>query len=167
MRIYIHSCVLLIFFCFFSLLAHGQAEKIFLDVEWDEMRIDSVLPTFSYTIPLEDDYEMYDYQVVMEYPTFEELSTDEIASLKRQETMLPEWPEIDTYIGIEAKQGKLYTSLVPLVFRDGKYQRITSLKLTPKRTLKKGILTRTSVEDECDARYTSASVLAQGRWVKV
>ncbi|MBR4846273.1 MAG: hypothetical protein IKU98_07635, partial [Bacteroidaceae bacterium] len=133
-----------------------------MDVEWDEMRIDSVLPTFSHTIPLEDDYEMYDYQVVMEYPTFEELPTDEIASLKRQETMLSEWPEIDTYIGIEAKQGKLYTSLVPLVFRDGKYQRITSLKLTPKRTLKKGILTRTSVEDECVARYTSASVLAQG-----
>ena len=167
MRINIHSCIFLIFICFSSLFAHAQEAKMFLDVEWDEMRIDSVLPTFSHTIPLGDDYDMYDYQVVMEYPTFEDLSTDEIACLNRQETILPEWPAIDTYIGVEAKQGKLYASLIPLVYREGKYQRITSLKLTPKRTLKKGVLTRASMDEEREARYTSASVLAQGRWVKI
>lgn len=166
MRIFIHCCLFLISSCLFLSPAYGQESKVFLDVNWDELEVDSVLPTFSHTIPLGHNYDMYDYQVRMEYPTFEQLSTDEIDCLKQYGTSLPEWPKVDSYTGVDSKRGMLYVSLVPLVHRDGEYQRITSLKLTLDSIPRKLVQTRASV-NRAEERYAVSSVLAQGRWVKV
>lgn len=138
----------------------------FLDVDWDEIRIDSVLPVFSHSIPLEGDCQQYDYRVRVEYPEFEPLPQVDVRRLEAMEAKLPDWPLVDSYIGTATKQATLYTSLIPIVCRDGVYQRITSLKLTVERMLRSVPLTRAGGVPSTE-RYTATSVLSQGQWVKI
>lgn len=138
----------------------------FLDIDWEEMQIDSVLPVFTHSIPLGADYERYEYRVRVEYPEFEPLPLADVRRLEKMKSALPDWPEVDSYVGVASKQAALYTSLVPIVWRDGAYQRITSLKLTIDRTERLVVQTRAASSDYTE-RYAASSVLSQGKWVKV
>ena len=82
-------------------------------------------------------------------------------------TELPACPEVESYVGVDSKRGYLYVSLVPIAFREGSYQRLTSLKFSVERTLKQRISTRASVGASITDRYAEASVLSEGKWVKI
>lgn len=146
-------------------MTHGYAQE-FLSPNWEELQTDSTLPVFTHDIPLERDYMQYDYKAVIEYPEFENVTATEAARIKRMAPQLPEWPEVNSFVGVAAKQATLHTSLIPVVYRNGKYQRLTSLKLKVVRTLRKQPLTRAS-DIPTETRYAQTSELSQGKWVKI
>ena len=76
---------------------------------------------------------------------------------------LPSWPEIIQSIGVARKQGVLEVSFVPLVFRDGKYQKLVEFKLNVEATAKAG----TRGGDSPVERYAAHSVLQSGTWAKI
>ena len=156
-----HRLKSLFLICLVALTAEAQD---FLSVNWNELRIDSVLPTFIHRYALNEDYNSYEYNVTIEYPEFEKVSDEERIFLEKQEMKLPAWPNVESYISVNAKQGELNVQFVPLVWRDGCYQRITSLKLNIER---KPLTSRATSTNTSEERYTNQSVLAQGKWVKI
>ena len=51
-----------------------QASQRFFNLTYDQVRIDSVLPRFTYSLPLADNYADSVYQVSIVYPEFTEMS---------------------------------------------------------------------------------------------
>ena len=43
-------------------------------LDWQELRIDSVLPVYTEVVPLESDYRLHDYTVNVEYPEWAPLT---------------------------------------------------------------------------------------------
>lgn len=143
----------------------GWAQE-FLEVDWNECRIDSLLPVFTHNIPLDKDFAGYDYTVRIEYPVYEPVTDAEKECLKKMHADLPEVPLVDSYVGVSAKKGFLHASLIPVVYRQGKYYKLTSLKLVVDKNSRMSMLTRTSALSS-ESRYADSSVLAQGKWVKI
>ena len=139
----------------------------FFNLTADEVRIDSMLPRFSHAVELGADYASAGYDVTIEYPEFIDMSaTDVMRYQKIRRDTLPEMPEIDQYVGISRKKATLYLSFIPIVFREGRFQKLVSFKLavTPK-SLARG--TRYKARDVDSTRYAAHSVLATGRWAKI
>ena len=143
----------------------------FFNLTADEVRIDSVLPHFEYTwdIPAEGSY-----TVSIEYPEFINMAASDIARLKSiTDEPLPEMPVVETTVGISRKKGLLHASFVPLVFRDGKYQKLVSFKLKVEGHRDRNddpILGQVPVpmtRGEEGSRYAAHSVLASGQWAKI
>lgn len=145
----------------------GTHAQDFLDIDWGVLRIDSTLPRFTHDIPLQRDYAQADYQVRIEYPEFEEVTDAEADKLKALNAQLSEWPEVESFVGIAAKKATLHTSLIPLVCRNGKFLRLTSLKLNVTAHPHTQPLTRAATDDANAQRYADSSALAQGKWVKI
>lgn len=143
----------------------GRAQD-FLTVDWNECRIDSVLPVFTYNIPLEDNYMGYEHTARIEYPEYEPVSDRERKLLEKMDAELPEAPVVESYIGVSAKKGTLHVSLIPLVCRQGKYFKLTSLKLAVERAPRLSASLRMSSLSSED-RYADSSLLAHGKWVKI
>ena len=76
---------------------------------------------------------------------------------------LPELPEVVQTIGVARKQGVLDVSLVPLVFREGKYQKLVSFKLNVETRAASRARTRGADSE----RYAEHSVLQSGTWAKI
>ena len=151
-----------------SSLAHAQE---FFNLTAQEVRIDSLLPLFSHTFELGTDYADSVYTVSIDYPEFIDMSESDIARYQQiTDKPLPTLPEVQQYVGVSRKRGTLYVSFVPLVFRDGKFQKLVSFMLKVQAT---GLprtpnLSRTSnLEPRTSTRYASHSVLATGRWAKI
>ena len=125
------TCVLLMLV---GLTANAQR---FFNLTADEVRIDTLLPVFNYAYPLGPNYADSTYEVTIEYPEFIPMESAEIerfhqirneASGMRNEK-LPAMPEIAHSISVDRKQGTLHIGFIPLVYRDGQYQKLVSFKL--------------------------------------
>ena len=142
----------------------GMKAQGFVDLTADEVRIDSLLPVYTWQKPLGRHYADSIYTVNIEYPEFEEMTKAEIA---RYQTIsgapLSDLPEITQSIGVSRKQGVLDVAFVPLVFRDGKYQKLVSFKLNVQAKAIGSSLRRAGIGN----RYTEHSVLQHGSWVKI
>lgn len=143
-------------------LVSAKAQEI--EVDWDIYAQDTVTPVFTHSIDLGYEYTNRVYSAHIEYPKLTPLTPDEVHRYHLpSEAGLPEWPEIDIYKGVSAKRGQLDISFIPIIWRDGKYQRIEefSLKLDHK--------TKATERRSSDSknRYAMHSVLSQGRWVKI
>ena len=141
----------------------------FFNLTADEVSVDTLLPRFSYSFPLPDNYADSVYTVEIVYPDFIDMSQRDINRYHAITTdTLPALPEIEQRVVVERKRGHLEVSFVPLVFREGKYQILVSfmLRLTakPVPTMHRiqGITTT-----EPAMRYAQNSVLAEGRWAKI
>ena len=141
----------------------------FFNLTADEVRIDSMLPRFTHSIALGTQYAA-DYDVSIVYPEFIDMTATDVARYHRiRRDTLPDMPEIDHYVGISRKQGTLYLSFIPIVFRNGHFQKLVSFKLhiTPKaeaRSLSRGMQHAPQADS---TRYASHSVLAMGQWAKI
>ena len=136
----------------------------FFNLTAQEVRIDSVLPVFNYTHQLGYDYGDYTYRVAIDYPEFIPMSDADVKKYEQLSgTPLSELPEITLSTSVNRKKGVLHVAFVPLVFRNGQYQKLVSfqLKVLPER--KQPTATRRAATD----RYAANSVLASGRWVKI
>ena len=186
------AVAVLLLISYFSLSSRGFAisDEEFFNLTATEVSIDSLLPRFEHTWSLGTGYKDANYTVSIEYPEFIDMSAQDIARLKSiTDEPLPALPVVETTLGVSRKNGMLHASLVPLVFRDGKYQKLVSFKLKvkgerrglqiPMTAREESILsgdTRAEEGDSTDtttpaaeesSRYAAHSVLATGQWAKI
>ena len=155
---FIVACALL----FFSV--HAEAQE-WVNLTAGQVRIDSLLPVYTWQKQLGPHYADSVYTVSIEYPEFIEMSKADVARYQAiSGEPLPELPMVTQTIGVARKQGVLDVSLVPLVFRDGKYRKLVSFRLKVNSSPKAKARTRTDGEVE---RYDRHSVLREGTWAKI
>ena len=139
------------------------AQNHFVSVDWQMLPPLCDLPEMLEEIPLPDDFRSYTYQVDIEFPEFEKVDSQTADSLKKLNVILPDYPVATTDVAISAHKGFLNVRFLPLVYRDGHYQRINSFKLSLKKTpviaTQATAFTRTATVDN--------SVLSAGRFVKI
>jgi len=161
-----HFALTIILSLCFVLTASAQG---FFNLTADEVRIDSLLPCFTHQMDVGTSYADSIYEVSIDYPEFIDMSASDVTLYQRITTdTLPSLPVVDQYIAVERKRGKLCLSFVPLVFRDGKYQKLVSFKLSVKarpaimavRAMRRVAVTPTN-------RYATHSVLNNGKWAKI
>ena len=152
----------------------GMPAQQYFTLQPDELKIDSVLPHFTFVHPLGPHYADSVYEVALEYPDFAPMKRREVRRYKKiTGEQLPEWPVIDSYVGVSRRQGSLYASFAPFVRRDGKNLKLTSFKLRVNSRAKEEDsqlrMTREEVSHlrTASSLSTSSSPFLTGRWVKI
>ena len=142
-----------------------SAQKFF-NLTAEQVRIDSLLPVFTYRQALGRHYDDSVYQVSIAYPEYIPMSEADIRRYHSiTDTPLAAEPSVAQGIGVERRQGELVVSFVPLVCRDGQYQKLVSFMLQV--TAKPKVKTAVRRASEAGSRYAAHSVLRTGRWVKI
>lgn len=143
----------------------GAGGGSFFNLTAEEVRIDTLLPAFHYAYPLDEHYADSTYTVEILYPDFMPMSQADILRYQQLSGRpLGQLPEIVQSLSVSRKKGTLHIGFVPLVYRDGHYQKLVSFMLKvkghakqqPKRTKRAG-----------GERYAANSVLASGTWAKI
>lgn len=147
------------------------AAQKFFNLTAEEVRIDSVLPVFDYRMALGEHYADSTYQVSIVYPECVPMGDTDIARYKALVDRRPgALPEIQQMVSVDRKKGTLHVSFIPIVYRDGRYQKLVSFMLKVKgKSLSKRLL-KVAAQRRANAvtgRYADNSVLASGRWVKI
>ena len=136
----------------------------FFNLTAQEVRIDSLLPVFTYAYPVGEQYADSVYSVTIEYPEFIPMSD---ADVRQYQLLTAEplkaLPDVSQQMTVSRKQGTLYVSFVPLVYRDGAYQKLVSFMLDIKG---KAVASRRASQRAAE-RYAANSVLSDGTWVKI
>lgn len=184
LRKHIFILLLLLASCF------GANAQRFFNLASSQVEVDSVLPEFTYAIPLYDNYDDSLYTVSILYPEFIDMTRTDIANYERlSNEPLPEMPVVKQQIAVSRKKAMLETYFCPLVKRDGKYQILVSfmLKVEAKakasatkgnETFAKGDGAMANINDAfgnnalaknsaAAERYAANSILATGKWAKI
>lgn len=184
LRKHIFILLLLLASCF------GANAQRFFNLASSQVEVDSVLPEFTYAIPLYDNYDDSLYTVSILYPEFIDMTRTDIANYERlSNEPLPEMPVVKQQIAVSRKKAMLETYFCPLVKRDGKYQILVSfmLKVEAKaktsttkdnKTFAKGDGAMANIKDafgnnalaknsSAAERYAANSILATGKWAKI
>ena len=144
----------------------GVEAQRFFNLTAPQVKVDSVLPMVTYAVPLYDNYTDSIYTVSIEYPEFIPMSDADIRNYQAiTKEPLPRLPKINQQIAVSRKKGSLEISLVPLVYRDKKYQKLVSFMLKVKS--KANSNRRASSQRANNQRYADHSVLQNGTWVKI
>lgn len=140
----------------------------FFDLTAEQVKIDSILPCFTYTYDLGSDYADSTYTVSIDYPEFIPMTATDIQRYHNITTdTLPPMPVVNSGIGIVRKRGQLDVSFVPLVYRNGKYQKLVSFKLTVKAQPILRSMRAANRATTASSRYADHSVLSSGTWAKI
>ena len=108
----------------------GIEAQRFFNLTAPQVRIDSVLPQVTYSIPLYDNYADSVYTISIEYPEFISMSDVDVRNYNAiTKEPLPKLPKVQQQISISRKKASLEISLVPLVYRNKKYQKLVSFML--------------------------------------
>lgn len=122
---------------------------------------DSGLPVCVQSIDIGRNCASAQYDITLEFPEYEPVSFWQNKRLTEERRNLPAAPQPEWHMEIASKEGFIAVRFVPLVFRDGRYQRIKSFRLRLDRRAAK------YAPQEETERYAESSVLAEGRWHKV
>lgn len=157
-------------FLLVAVTANAQRQRFF-NLTVEDIEIDSLLPQFTYAIPVGENYADSVYQLEIRYPEFIDMNKqDEARYAKLCGSPLPSLPSITQQMVVEKKKGILEFSLVPLVERDGKKQFLVSFMIAmtsrPNASSSKKAKNVAKASGAAD-RYASHSVLASGRWAKI
>ena len=113
-------------------VAHAVAQGFF-NLTAQQVRIDDHLPCFSYSHDLGFMVGDSVYSVDIEYPEFIDMTEADIERYhKITSDSLPEMPVVVQNVAVARKRGSLDIAFVPLVYREGKYMKLVSFKLTIK-----------------------------------
>ena len=153
----------------------GRSQQTFTQLDWDVLRIDSLLPHYTEVIPLETDYRFYTYSAHILYPEWQELTEREAAVAMRHADELSDTLQLEISVGISRGQGFLDLDFIPIICRDGKFQKLISgkVEIIPTyqgRKLPRKLQTRADEGEESgdeNPRWAANSVLSSGRWVKI
>lgn len=148
----------------------GAKAQHFFNLSADEVKIDSVLPCFSYSKDLGTAYADSTYSVTIEYPEFIDMTQSDINKLKAIGSLsFPTLPKVNTQTVVERKQGKLEVFFTPIVFRNGKYQKLVSFMLRFKAKAKSRAMRTANAQKagSMGERWAKNSVLASGQWAKI
>lgn len=155
------------FFLIWLMMICGMVSTMaqgFYNLTAEEVKIDSLLPFVNYSWPLGGNYADSTYEVRIAYPEFLDMAEEDVNRYHAITTeQLPELPLIQQYVGVSRKSGTLYAQFVPLVFREGKYQKLVSFQLQVK-SAPAGKTRRASSSGD---RYAAHSVLSSGHWAKI
>ena len=146
--------------------AHAQQ---FFNLTADEVRIDSLLPLFTHAVELGEAGSDEPYDVTIEYPEFIDMTPTDVTRYHRlRQDTVPAMPVIEQYVGTSRRKATLYVSFVPIVFRDGRFQKLVSFKLSVNARHDAARTTAAKRAAAADSsRYAAHSVLATGRWAKI
>lgn len=137
----------------------------FVRVAWNEPAFAQTLPVITEEVPLDDDFRSYNYRVEIEFPEFEPVSPNHARQLAELPQSLPARPQIEQQIAVSARRGYLTMRFVPIVFRDGQFQKILSYKLS---IIAEPLSTRAaSAAVTRSSAWAENSVLATGRFVRI
>ena len=138
----------------------------FFNLTAPQVKVDSVLPVVTYAIPLFDNYADSTYTVSIEYPEFIPMSELDVKNYQAiTKDPLPRLPKVSQQISVSRKKSTLEVSLVPLVYRNKKYQKLVSFMLKVKS---RAVSSRRVQKRAADgSRYAAHSVLQDGTWVKI
>jgi hypothetical protein len=149
---------------------HAEAQE-WINLTARQVRIDSLLPVYTWQKQLGPHYADSVYTVSIEYPEFIDMSK---ADIRRYQQIsgepLPALPEVMQSVCVARKQGVLDVSFVPLVFRDGRYQKLVSFKLnvsSSPHTPSGSPYLRGRTRGEEVKRYADHSILREGTWAKI
>lgn len=143
----------------------------FFNLTSDEVTVDTVLPRFTYSVPLTGAFQDSVYASTILYPEFIDMTPTDLANYRRLSTdSLPTLPTITQQLVLSRKAGELNVSFCPLVWRDGHYQILVSFMLRvdsrplSRSARRQAALTRATAKA---SRYVDHSVLATGQWAKI
>ncbi len=146
-------------------------QKKFFNLNYDQVRVDSVLPQFAYSMPLKGNYRDSVYTATIVYPEFIDASPSDIATYNHLSgAALPELPAVTQVISTTRGEASFVSSFCPLVFRNNKYQILVSFMLDIKSTAVKRsarVKTRADEADNAGSIYAAHSILASGKWAKI
>ena len=148
--------------------AHAQKQRFF-NLTVEDVTIDSLLPHFTYAIPIGENYADSVYQLEIRYPEFLDMSSADIARYNALSgAPLPTLPEIQQQMVVERKKGILEFSLVPIVERNGKKQFLVSfmIALTSKPRNARQVRANRAASTVSTQLYAAHSVLSSGKWAK-
>ncbi len=152
------------------LVALSASAQRFFNLTSDEVSIDSMLPQFTYSVPLDGNFADSVYTSSILYPEFVDMTQDDILRYHSLSgDSLPSLPRVEQRLVVSRKKGALEVSFCPLVYREGRYRILVSFMLRidakPLQTAKrKGKALRATA---ASARYAAHSVLATGTWAKI
>lgn len=149
-----------------AILGFATSRAQYFNLTAEEVRIDGCLPIFNHSFDLGTDYDSSAaYEVELVYPQFIDMSKADIARLQKiAHDSLPELPVVNCHLSVERKVGKMDVWLLPLVYRDGRYQKMVSFGLNlVRKSPRRAAATRAAGE----GRYANNSVLREGRWAKI
>ena len=169
--------------CLLMLVAPAQAQRFF-NLTSSEVRVDSVLPRFVYSIPLTGAYRDSVYTVSLKYGEYIDMTASDIANYNRLSGAVPPEQVFPQQRVTECRrQGVLQIDFSPVVFRNNRHQLLVSFMLqVDARPLKrserssrgsllaKGKVSAFTSSDalrSASSLYASHSVLASGRWAKI
>ena len=140
--------------------------QTFYNLTAQQVRLGETLPVFTHREQLGPNYADSVYTVEIAYPEFIDMRE---ADIQRYQQLsgepLPAMPVVKQTVGVVRKQGVLDVEFVPLVYRDGRYQKLVSFMLKVERRAKsRWAATRGEGDGE---RYRDHSVLNEGIWVKI
>ena len=140
--------------------------QTFYNLTAQQVRIGDALPVFTYQQQLGPHYADSVYAVRIDYPEFIDMREADIQRYQQiSGEPLPAMPVVKQTVGVVRKQGVLDVAFVPLVYRDGRYQKLVSFMLKVERRAK-GARAATRGEG-ANGRYAEHSVLKEGTWVKI
>lgn len=142
---------------------HAQRTR-FVDTNWQSMSADSVRPWSGFGIQLEGNWQDSAYEATIEYPQLHRINTDELKRWNLSPDDIPEWPHVNTSVGMSNGSATLDAEFLPIIRRDGGYYAILSYKSVISSKPLGKVETPQSVPAE---RYSRNSVLADGKWVKI
>lgn len=155
---------LLLLFC------HNLLAQRFYNLTAQEVKVDSVLPRFSCSIPLAGNYADSVYSVEIAYPEYIDMTVSDVARCKAMPSVaIPAFPAVEQNIVINRRKASLEVSFCPVVCIDGRYRLLVSFMLDVKsRPLSRSVRRRQrSAEVPVTDRYAAKSVLSAGRWAKI
>lgn len=169
MRINLRHIAAATFLAFAAVQANAQK---FFNLTADEVRTDSIVPSFNHTAALPENYSDSIYSVSIAYPEFIDMPYADVANYKRLCSQLPPaMPELSTHVIFDRKKPRLSTTFCPVVYRSGKYQILASFMLKQEAKAMPASLRRNAPSAKAKAsaadRYAAHSVLANGRWAKI
>ena len=157
--------------CLVALAMPASAQKFF-NLTSQEVKVDSVLPQFVYSFPLQGAYQDSIYTVEVKYPEYVDMPATDIVNYNRLSgAALPEQVAINQQVTECRKEGLLVVAFSPLVFRNNRYQVLASFMLDVKaRPLKRAQLKarlQSRAGNAANSIYAAHSVLASGKWAKI
>ena len=151
-----------------AVAAHGQSQRFF-NLTVDDIEIDSVLPEFTYSIPLGKNYADSTYSLEIRYPEFIEMNSHDIELYNKVSgAPLPALPQITKRIVVDRKNGSMEFALTPIVERNGKKEFLVSFMIAitakAKKSASKTRRLPSSVSTGAKASSANGSVSAASRY---
>lgn len=158
--------------CLILMALPVEASQKFFNLTSQEVKVDSMLPQFIYSIPLKGNYQDSIYTVEVKYPEYLDMTPSDIAHYNRLSgAVLPEQVVVNQQVTTCRKQGVLMVSFMPLVFRNNRYQSLVSfmldVKARPLARAQRKAMAQSRAAASSDEIYASHSVLANGKWAKI